>query len=248
MQRYQHITIFFLAVLCGPSIWAASSFDGDWLGGFERPGSHVCVHAHFVTTTNGTTGTIDVIDQGDKFTWSTDWPLDKLQLTLSRVHFELADKRGPYSRVAGQSAGSMSFEGSLTNGAMTGVVQDNGKKLPFRLDLTAKIDLSRYTGNYQVAPGHFISVTPFYTPVWLVASDLQSGQGGLLFPCSEDDFVCGSGLKLYPVQAAVQFTTRSRWGTRPRMRLRKEPRRARYKNPNVVRSHLCWRIEGWSTS
>src|SRR5215472_5707982 len=130
MQRYQHITIFFLAVLCGPSIWAASSFDGDWLGGFERPGSHVCVHAHFVTTTNGTTGTMDVVDQGDRATALVDWPLDKLQLMPPRVRFELGDKPGPDTIVMEQFA-PLSFEGRMTNGVMTGVVEDSGKKLPF---------------------------------------------------------------------------------------------------------------------
>src|SRR5439155_1899046 len=185
---------------------AASSLDGDWLGGFERPGSHVYVHTHFATTNNETTGTIDVSDSGDRFTVSADWPLAKLQLTPPRVHFEVADKPGPNSFLMGTSS-HLSFEGRMTNGVMTGVVEDTGKKLPFRLDLATRIDLSRYTGNYQVAPGHFISVAPTQPPVWLVAADLQSGQGGVLFPRSEADFVCSSGMKLYPVQAAIHFTT-----------------------------------------
>jgi pimeloyl-ACP methyl ester carboxylesterase len=95
----------------------------------------------------------------------------------------------------------------MTNGVMTGVVEDSGKKRPFRMDLAAKIDLSRYTGNYQVAPGRFITVAPSYPPGWLVAGNFQSGQGGMLLPRSETAFVCGSGLKLYPVQAAIHFTT-----------------------------------------
>ena len=208
MLKYQRAILFLLLFICLPSLWAASPLDGDWLGGFERPGSHVYVHACFVTTTNGTTGTIGVADQGDRFTVCMDWPLDKLQLTPSRVHFELADKPGPHSIVI-RGSGPMSFEGRMTNRVITGVVDDGGKKLPFRLDLAAKIDLSRYTGNYQAAPGHFISVAPSYSPTagWLAASDLQSGQGGVLLPRSETDFVCGSGLKLYPVQAAIHFTT-----------------------------------------
>lgn len=147
-----------------------------------------------------------MVDSGDRFTASVDWPLDKLQLTPSRVHFELADKPGPNTMVMSQFV-PLSFEGRMTNGVMTGVVEDSGKKLPFRLDLAARIDLSRYVGNYQVAPGHFISVAPTVPPVCLVASDLQSGQGGVLLPRSEADFVCGSGLKLYPAQGAIHFAT-----------------------------------------
>jgi pimeloyl-ACP methyl ester carboxylesterase len=206
MQKYRWATIFLL-LFNSPAIWAASPLDGDWLGSFERPGSLVCVHTRFVTTTNGTNGTMDVFDQGDKAMALADWPLDKLQLTPSRVHFEMADKPGPQTIVMGPSPSPLSFEGRMTNGVITGVVEDSGKKLPFRLDLAAKVEPARYVGNYQVAPGHFISVTPSYPPKWLLATDLQSGQGAVLFPRSEADFICGSGLKLYPVQAGIHFTT-----------------------------------------
>ncbi len=206
MQKYQRTTIFPLLFLCLPSIWAAPPLDGDWIGGFERPESYVYVHTHFWTTTNGTTGTIDVVDWGDRFTLSADWPLDKMELTPSRMHFELADKAGPHSVVMVPS-GPLSFEGRMTNGVMTGVVEESGMKLPFRLDLAASIELSRYTGIYQVAPGHFISITPTYPPLWLVAFDIQSGQEDVLLPRSGADFVCGSGAKVYPVQASIHFTT-----------------------------------------
>jgi alpha-beta hydrolase superfamily lysophospholipase len=206
MQKCHRTTLFLLLFLCAPSIWAASPFDGDWIGGFERPESHVYVHTHFAPTTNGTTGTIDVVDLGDRLTLSTDWPLANLELTSARVHFELADKAGPHSVVMVPS-GPLSFEGRMTNGVTTGVVEDSGMKLPFRLDWAARIDLSRYTGIYQVAPGHFISIAPTYPPLWLVAFDIQSRQGGVLLPRSGADFVCGSGVKVYPVQSTIHFTT-----------------------------------------
>jgi hypothetical protein len=194
MQKFQRATIFLLLFLGAPSIWAASSFDGDWVGGFERPESHVYVHTHFQTTTNGTTGTIDVMDLGEFFTASIGKPLDKLELTQSHAHFKLADKAYP-----------LSFEGRVTNGAMTGVVEDSGMKLPFRLDLMARIDSSRYAGIYQVGPRHFIRIGPY--TMSLGAFDTQSGQGGALLSRSDADFVCGSGAKIYPVQATLHFTT-----------------------------------------
>jgi dienelactone hydrolase len=193
MQKHQRATISLLLFLCVPSIWASPSLNGDWIGGFERPESHVFVHAHFWATNNGTTGTIDVIDMAMD-TRLVGRPLDKLKLNPSRVHFELADK-----------ASQLSFEGQVTNGVMTGVVEDGGRKLPFRLDSMAKINPSRYVGIYQVGPGHFIRLAPFN--VSLFSLDTQSGQIRFLFPRSETDFVCGSGVQTYPVEATIHFTT-----------------------------------------
>ncbi len=183
--------------------------DGDWIGGFERPKSQVYVHAHFVPATNGTTGTIDVLDPLCKGklpqfdlqlgyvpnTWLTNRPLDKLELDPPHVHFELADKDSP-----------MSFDGQVMNGVMTGVVEDRGMKLPFRLDLTARIDPSRYSGIYQAGPGHFIFIGAS-GEYGVLAFDTLSGQERLLVPRSDTDFVCGSGVKIYLVQATIHFTT-----------------------------------------
>jgi pimeloyl-ACP methyl ester carboxylesterase len=212
MQKHQRTTIFLLLFLCVPSIWAAASFDGDWVGGFERPESRVFVHTHFGAAKDGTTGTIDVIDLAINTrpmgkllvidprvgfpinTWLIGKPLDKLELNPSRVHFELADNANP-----------LSFEGQVTNGVMTGVVEDRGMKLPFRLDLMAETDPSRYIGIYHVGSGHFITIRPDI--VSLFSFDTQSGQISFLLPRSEADFVCGPGVKTYPLEATIHFTT-----------------------------------------
>ncbi|MDE3068378.1 MAG: alpha/beta fold hydrolase [Verrucomicrobiota bacterium] len=211
MQKYQRTTIFLLLFLCVPSIWAASPLDGDWIGGFDRPKSRVFVHVHFGTANDGTTGTIDVIDMAYD-PWATDkplevnpiglpvnsWvmgkPLDKLDMSASRIHFELADKARP-----------LSFNGEVTNGVMTGVVEDRGMRLPFRLDLMAKINRPRYAGIYRLGPRHFITIAPFN--ISLFCFDTKSGQIRVLLPHAGADFVCGSGTKIYPVQAAIHFTT-----------------------------------------
>jgi pimeloyl-ACP methyl ester carboxylesterase len=212
MQKYRCTTIFFLLFLCVLSIWAASPLDGDWVGGFERPKSEVYVHAHFETATNGTTGTIDVLDPlckgklpqidqqfalGPGYvpnTWLIGKPLDNLEFTPPHVRFELSDKDSP-----------MSFDGEVTNGVMTGVVKDRGMKLAFRLELPARIDPSRYTGNYRIGPQHFITLFP--NPPGLLSFDTQSGQMCLLLPRSDTDFVWLSGLKMDRVDAAIHFTT-----------------------------------------
>jgi len=193
MQEYQRATISLLLFLCVPSIWAAASFEGDWVGDFERSESRVFVHTHFGAAKDGTTGTIDVIDLAIN-TRLMSKPLDKLELNPARVHFELADK-----------ASQLSFEGQVTNGVMTGLVEDRGKKLPFRLDLMAETDPSRYVGIYQVGPRHFIEIGPYI--VSLLSLDTQSGQLRFLLPRSEADFVCGPGVKTYPVEATIHFTT-----------------------------------------
>ena len=195
MVKCQRTRIFLLLFLCVPSIWAAASFDGDWVGGFERPESLVFVHTHFQVAKDGTTGTIDVIDKAKAVNPGLmGKPLDKLELNPSRVHFELAN-----------NASQLSFEGQVANGVMIGVVEERGKKFPFRLDLMAKTEPSRYAGIYQVSPEHFIKIGPDI--VSLFSFDTDSGQIRFLLPRSEADFVCGPGLKTYPVQATIHFTT-----------------------------------------
>jgi pimeloyl-ACP methyl ester carboxylesterase len=172
-----------------PSIWAHASVDGDWFGSFERPDSQVFVLTHFVAA-NGT-GTIDLMDLTRVLKGK---PLSRLDLNRSRVHFELFDK-----------ASQLSFEGKVTDAVMTGVVEERGRKFPLRLDWMAKTEPSRYEGIYEVGPRHFIK---FGTSMALLYSfDFQSAQIRLLLPRTETDFVCGPGLKTYPEEALIHFTT-----------------------------------------
>src|SRR5580698_10043790 len=138
MQKYHRVIIFLLPILFVPSIWAAASFDGDWVGGFEHQESAIFVQTHFLTAKDGTKGTIDVIDLATD-AWFIGKPLEKLELNHSHAHFELAS-----------AANRLSFDGQITNGVITGVVEENGGKFPFRLDLIAKINFARFIGTYQV--------------------------------------------------------------------------------------------------
>jgi pimeloyl-ACP methyl ester carboxylesterase len=214
MQRYQRTTILFLLFICASPIWAASPLEGDWIGGFERPESRVFVEAHFQATNNQTSGTMGVVDLSinTRFkgrppdvitnfgyvpnTFVTGKPLDKLEFTVPRVHFELSDEGSP-----------LSFDGRVTNDAITGVVQDRGMKLPFHLNLTTRIDPSRYVGNYQVGPGHFVRILPpSLNPVLLISLDTLSGQIRVLLPRSESDFVSGPEYDTYyPADVAIHF-------------------------------------------
>jgi dienelactone hydrolase len=205
-----------LLFLCVSSIWAVPSFDGDWIGGFQRPESRVFVHAHFGTTNNETAGTIDVVDLSinarskskspdvwiSKFgyvpnTFLKDKPLNKLKVTASHAQFELADKESP-----------MAFDGWVTNGVLTGMVQDNGMKLRFHLALTARINPFRYGGHYQVGPGHFITIIPISSEPFVLSFDSQSGQTRVLLPRSEADFVSGPDFDtFYPTVVTTHFIT-----------------------------------------
>lgn len=160
-----------------PFVGADASFNGDWAGGFKRYGCLVFVQTHFHTAKDGIKGTVDVIDVAADMRLIGK-PLDKLELSQGRTHFELANKTG-----------SFSFEGQITNGVMTGVVKAGEDKFPFRLDRIVKIDPSRYSGVYQVAAGHFITMLPTHFIASVYSFDSQSGQMSILFPRGKDDFV-----------------------------------------------------------
>jgi pimeloyl-ACP methyl ester carboxylesterase len=82
-------------------------------------------------------------------------------------------------------------------------------KLPFHLNLTARIDASRYVGDYQVGPGHFIRIIPASPePGVLLSFDTWSGQIRVLLARSEADFVSGSDYDTYyPAEVAIHFST-----------------------------------------
>src|SRR5437762_678204 len=169
MATRKKATVFLLMLLCVPSVRGGSSTDGDWFGSFERPGGHVFVVTHFVSTNNKAIGTIDFTSP-IKVTMGK--PLTKLELNPSRVHFEVPD-----------NATRFSFEGQITNGVITGMVEERGKKFPMRMDWFAKTDPSRYAGIYRVGPGHFIRIGT--NMISLFAFDFQSAQLRLLLPRSD---------------------------------------------------------------
>ncbi len=185
--------MFLALFLCAPWIWADTSIQGDWFGGFERPESRVFVETHFKEMPGGQTGTIDVIDTGAAVRLIGK-PLEKLELGFPHAHFELTN-----------AATFLSFEGVITNGAMAGFVSEKGRKFPFRLDWMAETHPARYVGLYQVGPDHFISVGPYLGSLY--SMDSQSEQINFLLPRAETDFVCGTGSKTYPVRATVHFAT-----------------------------------------
>ena len=88
---------------------------------------------------------------------------------------------------------------------MIGSVTENGNQFPFRLDLMAKTHPVRYTGIYQVGPDHFLKIATNLAS--LFSFDSQSAQIKVLLPRTETDFICGPGVKTYPVEAAIHFTT-----------------------------------------
>src|ERR1035438_7898639 len=81
-------------------------------------------------------------------------------------------------------------------------------KLPLHLDWMAMIDPSRYVGNYQVGPGHFIRIFPAPHVPLVLSFDTRSGQIRVFLPRSEADFVCGPEYDTFhPVDVAIHFTT-----------------------------------------
>jgi alpha-beta hydrolase superfamily lysophospholipase len=185
--------MFLALFLFTPPVWAGAPVNGDWVGGFERPENRVSVQTHFGEARNGTNGTIDVIDLATHARFIGK-PLEKLELSRSHTHFELTI-----------SGIRLSFDGIVTNDVMAGVVEENGKRFPFRLDLMAETHASRYAGIYQVGPGHFIALATNFGS--LFSFDSKSGQMSRLLPRAETDFVCGKGAKIFPMQATIHFAT-----------------------------------------
>jgi uncharacterized protein len=193
--KYQRATILILLLICVSSSRADASFDGDWVGGFKRQGSLVIVQTHFHAAQDGTTGTIDVIDLSMNVRLLGK-PLDNLELNLLRTRFELVSK-----------ASHLSFEGSVTKGVMTGVVEESGKSFPFRLDLIAKVDPAQFIGTYQVGARHFITMLPAHLIDSLISFDSESGQMILLLPRTKAEFVCWPGANVNRVETNIRFMT-----------------------------------------
>lgn len=195
MPKLQRAAIFLLLLLCVPALCSPASFDGDWYGGFERPDSRVFVVTHFAVADGKTNATIDLIDMAKFIPLRLKGkPLTNLDLTPPHGHFELAD-----------DAARLTFDGQMASGVMIGTVVESGKEFPFRLDLMAKSHPSRYAGIYQVGPGHFIKIVTNFAS--LFSFDSRSAQIRVLLPRAETAFICGPGVKTYPLEAAIDFTT-----------------------------------------
>jgi alpha-beta hydrolase superfamily lysophospholipase len=194
MSRVKSTTIFLLFLLSVSSL-RASAIDGDWFGTFEHPGAKVFVLTHFVSTNNKTTGTIDFTTPAKLIKGK---PLSNLECSSSHLHFVVSDK----------DKTRFTFDGQVTNGVITGFVEEGSKKFPMRLDWFAKADCSRYAGIYRVGPGRFIRLAPtMFSSLLLASFDFQSAKINLLLPHSDSDFICGPDLKTYPLQARIHLTT-----------------------------------------
>ena len=183
--------ILLLAILCAPLVQAKTVIDGDWFGSFQHPQGRVFILLHFVSKDGQPSGTIDLTSST---TSGRGKRLEKLKVNDERIHFESVDPVNGFS-----------FDGRVTNGVITGELNERTGKCLVRFDWMAKTDRARFVGTYQVGTEHFISV--FSNFFCLIGFDSQSGKLSMLLPRAENIFVCGAGLETFPVEAKVDFST-----------------------------------------
>ena len=97
--------------------------------------------------------------------------LDNVGLDGSQAHFETMVGTNKYS-----------FDGTLTNGMITGDAGVDGKKFPFRLDQMAPIQVARYAGIYEFGPGHCVVLQRSTGINGLISVDSLTGQSRMLIP------------------------------------------------------------------
>jgi dienelactone hydrolase len=121
-------------------------------------------------------------------------------ISLSAISVE----HGQVAFAWSDNAGPMSFDGSLSEGFLTGTVKTGNKQgtvhLAPTMTLTAEAE-QRLVGYYEMRPGHLLSVLKF--PSGPVYSDYTTGRVGVLFPSSEDAYFAGPSLQV-PVPIAIR--------------------------------------------
>src|SRR5262249_49603649 len=133
-------------------------------------------------------------------------------VALAGVRFSAPQVRFELPRGNGQVV----FEGKLSGAAIAGSIEYGKQRGTFHLVRTVTVDpkvLEQYVGEYQVGPGHYVSVgkTEDFEPfagIKFTESDLSSPaiRFGKLFPASETAFFAGPARWVpYPVVVNVTF-------------------------------------------
>ncbi|HZZ43450.1 MAG TPA: alpha/beta fold hydrolase [Tepidisphaeraceae bacterium] len=196
MINLRTLPLFFLTILffC-ETAHSAEIFAGDWAGAFQlRDAIWSDFLIHLKSTDNGLAGTTDMLQN-----FIMDHQLDAVITQANAVRFELNEKDI-----------HLSFAGKLENNAIIGQVRRNGQESAFRLDRVVKTNPDRFAGTYQLAPDHYIVITPVHITFegvrLLTSFDLQSGQLQPLFPRSDTTFFTGPSYGAGPAENSLAFT------------------------------------------
>jgi len=191
-----------LLFLTGASARAAEAIAADWAGGMKINGQWSPFLLHAPSKEHGPAGSVDLV-AGLLFGQA----LDNFVVEAGHVHFE-----------TGSGADHLVFDGELRDGSIEGKVTSGNTQRIFRLYRTIKADVSRFAGNYELEPGHVISLTTNRRNLsgvrLLIALDSQTGQNQLLFARSATTFFSGPFSETPAAETTVEFEKSiSKWKT-----------------------------------
>jgi len=172
------------------SVSAATSIEGDWIGGIDfekwQP-----VNLHFTTEQQVVSGTIDLPYQN-----RMGISLTKVAIYKSRV------------RVEWQGDKDLAvLEGLLKGDSISGEFTEDRRKATFGLVRVAKVDSrlnEEYSGSYQLSPDRFIDMGPIGDHIRFI--DSKTRRTRYLYASSETSFFAGPSVGIpFPVELRVTF-------------------------------------------
>jgi dienelactone hydrolase len=159
----------------------------DWVGELRLGDVKHFVQLKIAGNGEPMTGTIAYPASG-----GADMHLSAIAVDHGRVTFAWTD-----------DAGQMLFDGSLSDGLLTGTVKTGNRQGTLTLapvvTLTDEAE-QQLVGYYEMQPGHVVSILKF--PPGPVYSDYTTGRVGVLFPSSQDTFFAGPSFQV-PVPVAI---------------------------------------------
>lgn len=180
---------------------SAVSLQGDWAGEVHLQGAWQFATLHIIEERSPHEGTLQVLFTGQK-------------LVLTNIHIDNAT----VTFTTSISGDSLSFSGVVRERFLEGTVRPAtagslGDRFSFaRL---ARIDLTKYTGAYEIGDDRVISISPVpdesmraLRPFMVQYTDTGTGRFGALFAVSETRFISGGpALRIFPTEIDISFST-----------------------------------------
>jgi dienelactone hydrolase len=185
-REYQ---LIFVVLVCSSCLLAQEpALHHDWVGELQVGNVNHFVQLTIAADRAPMTGTIAYPASG-----VTDVLLSAISVEQGHVRFAWTD-----------DAGRMAFDGSLSDGLLTGTVKTGNREGTLKLapivTLTDEAE-QRLVGYYEMRPGHVLSVLKF--PSGPAYTDYTTGQVGALFASSQDTFFAGPSSRV-PVPIAIR--------------------------------------------
>jgi pimeloyl-ACP methyl ester carboxylesterase len=193
-------TVVLLAACARTSPGGAESggidLAGDWIGGFDAGKEWIYLQAHFRQQGGEVTGTFDL-----PLEFVSGRALERVRSQSGSVAFEIP--RHPSAWL---------FDGRVEGRELSGLVEHEGGRAPFRLHRIETADTAPFTGTYRLTDGRMVHFRR-WTELGingLLSFDFTTGRLRALFPSSPTTFFCGPSLLVTdPVESFVSFTSTS---------------------------------------